>query len=353
LASSLGQYAPPAPPVSIGCGLPPVSPRDVDQNINIAQTQFWGLTLERKLGSKAVVALEYNGAHGLHLYDINNINEIGGGQAYLGEAPVTSDPNNPACTAASPCLTRPNQAFTSINNRGSNGFSHYNALNVHFQTQEFGRTGLFVLANYTWAHAQDNLSSTFSESNSQFNLGFLDPRNPRLDYGNADFDITNQVVFSMIWTEPYLKTSQHQFLKQVGSGWSLEPTFTARSGAPFSIWDTTNSLNSVEGAGIPRYVPSAAITNYRTGAGASAGSPNLFNLLSVPADVPFANPAFATAGFPGGIADFGPFPSNMTARNAFFGPGAWNFDVAVGKTFPISERVERREFSRRPHRDPR
>ena len=29
----------------------------------------------------------------------------------------------------------------------------------------------------------------------------------------------------------------------------------------------------------------------------------------------------------------------MTARNAFRGPGAWSFDVALSKTFPITERV--------------
>jgi len=29
----------------------------------------------------------------------------------------------------------------------------------------------------------------------------------------------------------------------------------------------------------------------------------------------------------------------MTARNSFRGPGYWNFDCAVAKTFPIHERV--------------
>jgi hypothetical protein len=40
-----------------------------------------------------------------------------------------------------------------------------------------------------------------------------------------------------------------------------------------------------------------------------------------------------------GISDFGPWPGNMTRRNAFRGPGAWNTDLAVSKTFPITERV--------------
>jgi hypothetical protein len=262
------------------------------------------------------------------LYDIKNINEIGGGQVYLGEPVVTSDTNNAACTMTSLCLTRPNQHYTSINNRGNDGFSHYNSLNVHFQAQEIRHTGLFILANYTWAHALDNLSTTFSESSSEFNLGYLDPRNPALDFGNADFDVRNRFVLSMIWTEPYLKDS-HGLLKQVGSGWSLSPIFTARTGIPFSVWDSTNALQS-----IPRYVPTATISGYSVGSGISTSTPNLFNLLTLPAANSFSNPSL------GGISDFGPYPANMTVRNVFRGPGAYNFDLVVSKTFPVTERLK-------------
>src|SRR5260370_36454632 len=101
--------------VKSGCGLPPVSPRDVDQNIQVAATQFWGLTLEHKLGAKAAVELDYNGAHGVHLYDIKNINPIGGSQAYLGQ-PLSADPTNATCAATTSCLSRVNPFYTNINN---------------------------------------------------------------------------------------------------------------------------------------------------------------------------------------------------------------------------------------------
>jgi hypothetical protein len=326
--SNLGPFGTPTcPPAPLGCGLPAVSPRDVDQNIKVAQTQFWGLTLERQLGHGSVVALEYNGAHGINLYDIKNLNEIGGGQVYLGEPLVTSDPNNAACTVTSPCLTRPNQAYTSINNRGNDGYSHYDALNVHFQTAELRNTGLSLVSNYTYSHSMDNLSTTFSETSAEFNLGYLDPRNPSLDYGSSDFDFRHRLVVSAIWTEPFLKGS-HGILKQAGSGWSLSPIFTARTGIPFSIWDVSNGLN-VE----PRYVPTAAIPSYSTGSGTNAG-PNTFNLLTVPPANSFGNAALD------GISDFGPFPANMTSRNAFKGPGAWSFDLALSKEFAVTERLK-------------
>ena len=321
--------------------LPPVSPRNVAQNIQTAQTQFWGLTLERRLSSKAVIALEYNGAHGVHLYDVKNLNEIGGGQVYLGQPLVTSDPNAPACTTTTPCLTRPNQQFTSINNRGSGGFSHYHALNLRFQTQEWGNTGLSILTNYTWSHARDNISSTFSESstssNGVGNLGYLDPRNPALDYGSSDFDIRHHLGFSAIWNEPFLKGSRG-ILGQVAGGWTVVPLFTVRSGTPLSISDSTKCLNCLTGPyGIPRYVPSGTISSFNTGAGVDASTPtsivpNTFNLLTLP-------PATSFTGLLG-VSDFGPYPSNMTTRNAFYGPGAWNFDVAVSKAFPITEKLK-------------
>jgi hypothetical protein len=44
-----------------------------------------------------------------------------------------------------------------------------------------------------------------------------------------------------------------------------------------------------------------------------------------------------------GISDFGPYPANMTSRNKFRGPGAWNLDAAVVKSFALTERF-RLEF---------
>lgn len=313
--------------VKSGCGLPPVSPRDVDQNIQVASTQFWGLTLEHKLGAKATLELDYNGAHGVHLYDIKNINPIGGAQAYLGQ-PLSADPTNAACASDTPpdCLGRVNPFYTSINNRGTNAFSHYNSLNVRFSTQELGHTGLFILSNYTYAHSLDNLSSTFSESNTEFNLGYLDPTNPWLDYGNSDFDLRHRLALELSWQEPFLKSGKG-VARQVAGGWQISPIVTVRSGSPFSVWDSTNALQFT-----PRYVPTTAITSLRTGTPVDSGSPNLFNLSTLPAANSFSNPALD------GLSDFGPFPADMTTRNMFYGPGAWNFDLALAKYFYLTER---------------
>ena len=321
--------------------LPPTSPRNVDQNIRTAQTQFWSFSLERQLGQRSMLEFDYNGAHGVHLYDIKNINMLGAGNLYLG------DPLAPSSCAAPPCFSRPTQQFSSINNRGTSGFSHYNAFNIRFQSNNLGRSGLSIVSNYTWAHALDNISSTFSEtsssSNGVGNLGYINPLFPTLDYGNSDFDLRHRFVFSAIWEEPFFKGSKG-FLRQAFGGYVLTPIFTARRGIPFTVSDSTNSLNGGLG-GIPRYASSGATPRFATtGASLAAcgdptsqvgceAGPNLFNVLVLPLANNFGNAAL------GGISDFGPYPANMTARNAFRGPGAWNLDLGLGKTFRVTERV--------------
>ena len=313
-------------------GLPPVSPRQVAQNINVAQTQFWGVTAERQLGHKNMISLEYNGAHGTHLYDISNVNELGGEQFYLGDSRTITG----AGSACSPtCWTRPNMEFTSINNRGSHGFSHYNALNVRFQSQEIMQTGLSVLTNYTYAHSLDNLSSTFSESsgssNGIGNLGYLNSADPALDYGNSDFDIRNRLVLSPVWNTPWYKGGKG-WERQVLGGYTIVGIFTARSGVPFNISDSSNSLNgNTQGPyGIPRYTPSTAIKSY-TPNQLLLSSPNDYTILTLPV-------ANHWTGFDG-ISDFGPYPSTMTDRNQFTGPGAWTFDFSLAKSFVLTERL--------------
>jgi outer membrane receptor protein involved in Fe transport len=321
-----------------GVPISPSSLRHINQNIRTAQTQFVSFALERQVTRRSVLALEYSGAHGVHLYDIAAFNDLGGGQVYLGDpAPGTVLPNG-----TKQALTRANQQYSGINTRGSNGSSHYSAMNVRFQAQNLYNTGLSLVANYTWAHSTDDLSSTFSDgtggaSNGIGNLGYLDPRNPRLDWGSSDFDVRHRAVLSPIWTTPWFKDGKGWESRALG-GYTLSGIFTARTGAPFSIFDTTNSLNGGAGYGIPRYIPISAISSYSSGSPTQvAPGTNNFTVMTLPGG------NFTPLNSTLGISDFGPFPANMTGRNAFRGPGAWNLDLAISKSFVLTERM-RLEF---------
>ncbi len=56
--------------------------------------------------------------------------------------------------------------------RGSVASSSYNAFNVKFQTQNLHNTGLSLIANYTWSHSFDDLSTTFG-SDTQGGSGYI------------------------------------------------------------------------------------------------------------------------------------------------------------------------------------
>jgi hypothetical protein len=212
-------------------------------------------------------------------------------------------------------------------------------MNIGLQMNDFHHTGLSMTANYTYAHSLDDISSTFSESNSASNgignLGYLNPFNPSLDYGASDFDVRHRFVVAPIYQTPWFRSGSSMKARLLG-GYLVTGIYTVRSGTPFSISDSTDSLNAGAGSGIPRYLPSGPITtkNFNQNVFAGTGA-NLYNLGTLPA--PMAYPA---ASLPyGGISDFGPYPAGMTHRNEFYGPGAWNFDAAVSKTIPITERI--------------
>lgn len=334
--------------------LPPVELRFLDPNIRTAQTQFWSLALQRQIANNTIVELGYSGAHGVHLYDLNNVNNAGMAQAFMG-APLTTAPDpvtGAACpyasaaTGAPECLTRPNQQYTNINERGSGGSSSYQAMNVKFQTQNLRHTGLSLIANYTWAHSLDDESSTFSDSIQggsgigYGSLGYTSLIDPKLDWGSSDYDVRNRFVMSPIWTTPWFKSNRG--LGEVLGGWSLAGIFTARTGIPFSLPDVNNEEFYYN---IPRLTPATPVTSYKVSSNPPVapvpGDNNVFSLLTVPlpANVNPVTGLESPLNPTLGISDYGPFPAGMTHRNAFRGPGAWNFDSALEKNFKVSERV--------------
>ncbi len=313
--------------------LPPTSLRNVSQNIRTAQTQFWSLSNDYQVAPNTVISTTYTGSRGIHLYDIKNYNGLGSGNALLGDPVV--DPAgsvNQTTGGINQALTRLNPQYSNINNRGSNGDSYYQAVNVQFQTTGIRKTGLSLVANYTFAHETDDLSSTFSESNNEFSLGYTNPFNPALDHGNGDFDIRHRFVVAPIYQTPYF-AGRHGLLAEALGGYQVTGIYQLHTGTPFTFFDSTNN---VSGYNVARYTPSTPLTRHTyksIPSGQNGGGANSYVLGSLPLANSFGNPNLL------GASDWGPWPGNMTARNSFRGPGEWGFDAALSKTFPIREGV--------------
>jgi hypothetical protein len=343
-----GNSAPMSSPCYPAACLPPTSLRHVDQNIRTAQTQFWSLAVEHGITNTSVVSVQYVGARGVHLYDIKNYNGLGSGNVALGDPNVDPVSKNYG-------LTRLNNQYSNVNNRGSGGSSNYQGLNLQFQATNMHQTGLGLVSNYTWSHALDNLSTTFSETNNAFSLGYTNPFDPRLDYGNGDLDVRHRWVIAPVYIEPYFK-NQRNLMGQIAGGWQISGIYQVHTGAPFSYFDFTNNYS---GYNVARYTTNQRVTQHTfksIPSAAPGGDDNSYVIGELPAAVSWGNskllpplpkigaaPADPTkpdlVDFPNGISDWGPWPSSMIQRNSLRGPGLWSFDVAVSKTFPIRENV--------------
>jgi hypothetical protein len=299
--------------------LPQTSLRHVDQNIKTAYAHFWSAVLEREFGGTFVGSLEYSGSAGRDLYSIADLNPPLGAIFYGYDFNGTTNPT-----------AYVNQQFASINSRGNLGFSNYNALTVGVDTRVIRNTGLQFQAKYTWSHAIDNLSTSFSEGANVFNLGFLDIFDPNLDKGDADFDVRHRFITSGIWDIPFADGTEG-WAKHVLDGWQVTYILNARTGTPFSIYDCTNGffecIRLLQGGPIDRDGQGSARPD--------ATTPNQFTYIDLTNQLSQAGSYFDPAT---GVSDFGPFPSNMTGRNAFRRPGYWNLDGGLYKNIDLTER---------------
>jgi hypothetical protein len=210
--------------------------------------------------------------------------------------------------------------------RGNQGFSTYYGVENRFIVSNLLHSGVTLTASYTWSHAVDNLSSTFFEAGAQaanrygdrnitvnnglFDAGLLDPFQPGLDRGNAEFDIRHRVVVSGVW-------SFH--------GWTLAPLFLARSGQPFSVFDSnaqTLDLNT------PRATLTAGAPTSRNTFVPSTTADTFHLITFLPAQI-LHEPNPLTPG--------SQWPANMSQRDAFRAPGFWNLDLALYKDTRLTE----------------
>jgi len=329
---SNNNYGPLAGAAGTTLAIPPVELRALDPHLRTAYDYQYSLTVEHEVKPGMLASVSYSGTRGLHLYSIANINKAFSGNVYLG------DPNSGA-TAGDPL----NLQYGNINVREANADSYYNGLNFRFVDNNFQKYGLQVTANYTLSHALDDLSTTFSESNNSFNLGYTNPFNPGLDRGNSDYDVRHRVVISEIYEPKFLEFNSNHLMHTVLGGLEFPAIFNWRTGTPYTVYDCTFALyscdriNAIPGlqykGGSPTYV---------------AGSGNEYNYVALPAAVhnTYQDPIVGVDDFPT-MTGTGSYQYVGMDKDQFYDPKNWNIDLGAYKNFAIGEHyklVLRSEF---------
>ncbi len=355
---ALGQFSGVAGVVK---SIPQGSVRAVDPKIKPAYNQFYTLALERQVTGTVSAGAAYTGERGIHNYSIANYNRSYYGQVY------ENDPSLYAAPGSGKNTNRLNPQYTSINVRGADGDSYYNGVNAFVRGSNIYRQGLTATANYTYSHSTDNTSSTFTDGQSNTDVGgvaYFDPYNHAIDHGNSDFDVKHRISASTIWAIPY--ADHLSFLpRSILGGWEIGSIFTAATGTPFTMYDC--GIPNITACPRARFVQTPSYQ--RTGNGIPvANSPDTFQYITFPdyykADGktrtgaygvyldPKTNYTSATLSPKGangtpipGAADLptivngqDTFPGGMSARNAFRGPGTMSFNMDVNKSIRFTER---------------
>jgi len=160
-------------------------------------------------------------------------------------------------------------------------------------------------------------------------LGYLDPFNHDLDYGNSEFDVRHRFTSSFVWNIPSVSRAKG-FFNQLVNGWELTGIINVRSGVPFSVADCTNAFTVCSRAILDGPVNFSGSVNHD--AVGVSGTPNRYNYI----DLSGLHPGSFVDQI--GLAELPPFPSNMSKRDEFRAPGFWNIDSALYKNFKLTER---------------
>ncbi len=292
IASVLPSYA--NQPQAAG-GYPPLVLMDPNLKNGYAENSFLGI----RQSFRSSLTLEVNGT------------------SSLGRDLITSDIVNRQFTTTQG-NGRPNEDFPDIYWRSSQGISDYYALTSLLRYRL--RTFQFQAA-YTWSHAIDNQSDPLT--GELFNLefttvsngvaptatsSFAQQFNSNGDRGNSDFDQRQNLFLLGIW--------QSDARRLLTRGWEASWMAAFRSGFPYSI--VAPQSGDIPGV--------AAIEDQRAN-------------ITDPAAAVYANPRAAAGGIlmlnpaafsvpaPGLVGDIG--------RNAFHGPGLYNIDLSLARSFQV------------------
>ena len=261
-----------------------------DPHLELPYTLQWNVAVEQALGKEQTITASYIGSVGRRLLQ----------------------------TAA---VSSPNPTFGFAELVTNAGISDYQALQLQIQ-RRLSR-GLQALASYTWSHSIDTASASSLGSGSNA----LTALSQNINRGPSDFDIRNAFSMALTYEVPTPKVGT--LGEAVLKGWATENIFQARSAPPVDVYYSgfvqlsngffTNVRPNVV-PGQPYYL-----------SGSQCVSP-------CPGGKEF-NPAAFTAPPLGPVTGL-PLSQGDLPRNALRGFGAYQWDFAVHRDFPIHESVK-------------
>jgi len=282
-----------------------LSPNAEQRNRKDSYVEQWNLSVQRELPANFVSTFSYLGSHGVHLLETSSVNLLD---------PATEIAQYPNFSPA-------------IGWRGSIGMSTYNGLAVGLR-RSFTH-GLLVAANYTWSHEIDNGSNGSGDGDE---INAQNASCQACDRASGAWDARHVFNANAVYQLPFGQgkplLNNHGIANVIAGNWELTTTALARTGFPVNVL-LPSSYTAVDGSSgtlRPDLVPGVSLV--------PPGGKTIAEWINPAAFA--APPRVSMSG--NTYYEFGTAP-----RNLLRGPGTWQIDLGLSKTFLLTERA-RLEF---------
>jgi hypothetical protein len=280
------------------------------------------LSLERQFGANTLVSLAYVGSQAHHLILVYSANPGNPALCLALSSPSAVAPGSPTCgpfgedatyiTAAGQVIhgTRGpfGSNFSNDDFQGSVGNSNYNALEASIRHSS---RHLDVMLAYTFSKSIDQ-SSSISDT--------VDPFNHQLTRALSAWDLTHNFVATYRYELPLDNLSRRA--KFLTRGWVISGITRASTGFPVTL--AIHGDNSLEGS-IPNGVNNHSLDRPDYTPGDLQFNPNPRNGQEYFNTSLFTVNALGTPG--------------SASRRSFYGPGSLNFDMALLRSFSLTEKT--------------
>jgi hypothetical protein len=296
-----------------GCGTVECDIFTVDRHIRTPYMENYNLNLQQQLSNKTVLLVSYVGSQGHHLFRFRDISQPS-------QATITASDLGCGCINDYGVPRTFNYPYGSfyIMQEESTAKSNYNALQASLRVN--GWHGVTSIVNYTWSHSIDTASDgeDFVPNAAQP----YDSTRPNMDYGNSNFDVRNRFTWVFGYQLP------NQGASRLRNGWGFTSTLTLQTGQPFQMNYNFEDDFSGAGEGIDRPDVVGPIVYHKN------NPANFIDLSS------FAVPCTVTAAT-GSASDCVPGTRHFgnERRNSLIGPSYKNWDLAIYKDTPLTERL--------------
>ena len=211
--------------------------------------------------------------------------------------------------------------FSSNDYYTNKGFSTYHGLLATLHKN--AGHGLQFDFNYTWSHSIDNFSLVANGQSNFVGEFICDATQPRECRGNSDFDITQVFNGNFIYDLPFgrgrsFAATTPTWANEFIGGWQISGLPTWQTGLAYYANTTAY------GASYANLAPAILLNGHSDAVASHPHKDPVSGRLLNFKDTAAANAAFV-----------GPIGLTLGQRNELRGPHYANFDLGLGKTFPL------------------